>query len=453
MNRVVYGVLAALAFFVSIYVAVNNVHYGYDNVFLLPFLYGVFAVIMSWSGSKKIVINLIYFLYFLRFVVLNFMVVYTGWYSGRAHIPPAESSFDMAITLMGVEFILINIFYYLFLKNVDINLYRTKLNLKFKHPSREFVYRLFIVFTILVSPLVFHELSFLGLGVDENVGESNQLQNLIFFCVYISKYLLIGFALQYFYRQYEGSRNGLYIFISVIFVLAVNSIFIGVNRMDVILPFVASFLVLNYLYRRKMIIYNFISVFFLLTSMYLISQIRGTFEYRIVEDTAAFITDNLQVYLGGVYNVALSMELDKFSDQNPILTFLYDLVRPFLGLNLLWRSDTLETSTVLFNERIFGEGHVSQIIPLVGQFHYAFSFVGSLFSVILFTATLYILLKYLRGTYLFTALIIIVIMLRMLITPFQNISIFLNEFSSIILIFVSLNIYAYLIRIGVENEG
>src|SRR5699024_8493385 len=232
----------------------------------------------------------------------------------------------------------------------------------------------------------------------------------------------------------------------------VNSIFIGVNRMDVILPFVASFLVLNYLYRRKMIIYNFISVFFLLTSMYLISQIRGTFEYRIVEDTAAFITDNLQVYLGGVYNVALSMELDKFSDQNPILTFLYDLVRPFLGLNLLWRSDTLETSTVLFNERIFGEGHVSQIIPLVGQFHYAFSFVGSLFSVILFTATLYILLKYLRGTYLFTALIIIVIMLRMLITPFQNISIFLNEFSSIILIFVSLNIYAYLIRIGVENE-
>lgn len=79
MNRVVYGVLAALAFFVSIYVAVNNVHYGYDNVFLLPFLYGMFAVIMSWSGSKKIVINLIYFLYFLRFVVLNFMVVYTGW--------------------------------------------------------------------------------------------------------------------------------------------------------------------------------------------------------------------------------------------------------------------------------------------------------------------------------------------------------------------------------------
>ncbi|WP_462420284.1 O-antigen polymerase [Salinicoccus sp. Marseille-QA3877] len=407
---------------------------------------------MSWSGSKKIVINLIYFLYFLRFVVLNFMVVYTGWYTGRGHMPPAESSYDMAVALMGVEFILINIFYFLFLKDMDINLYRTKLNLKLNHPFREFVYMLFIIFTILVSPLVFHELSFLGLGVDENVGESNQLQNLIFFCVYISKYLLIGFALSYFYKQYSKSRHGLYVFFSVVFVLAVNSIFIGVNRMDVILPFVASFLVLNYLYKRKMILYNFISVFFLVTSLYLISQIRGTFEYRIVEDTAAFITDNLQVYMGGVYNVALSMELDPLSNQNPILTLLYDIVRPFLGLNLLWRSDTLETSTVLFNERIFGEGHVSQIIPFVGQFHYAFGIVGNLFSVILFTATLYILLKYLKGTYLFTSLIIIVIMLRMLITPLQNISIFINEFSSIILIFVSLNIYAFLIRTGVENE-
>ena len=452
MNRILYGVMAAAAFFVSIYVYVNNVHYGYDNVFLLPFLYGVFAVAMIWFGSKKIVINLIYFLYFLRFVVLNFMVVYTGWYTGRGHMPPAESSYDMAIALMGVEFILINIFYFLFLKNVDINLYRTKLNLNFSYPYRDFVYRLFIVFTILVSPLVFHELSFLGLGVDENVGDSSQLQNLIFFCVYISKYLLIGFALIYFYNQYVKNKNGLYIFFSVVFVLAVNSIFIGVNRMDVILPFVASFLVLNYLYRHKMIIYNFISVFFLVTSLYLISQIRGTFEYRIVEDTAAFITDNLQVYMGGVYNVALSMELDPLSNQNPILTLLYDMVRPFLGLNLLWRSDTLETSTVLFNERIFGEGHVSQIIPLVGQFHYGFGIIGSLFSVTLFTATLYILLKYLKGTYLFTALIIMVIMLRMLITPLQNISIFLNEFSSVILIFISLNIYAYLIRIGVEKK-
>lgn len=442
-----------LAFIVSIYVYSNNIHYGYEYSFLLPFIFGVMSLIISRSYNNGIVLHLIYIIYFIRFVLLTFMVIYSGWYTGRATYEPSENSFDYAILLMTLEFIVINFFYFIFIRRLDFKLYKNEIDFNFNQPIREFVFILFIIVSILLSPMIASQISFLGIGVDGRVAVQSQLQTLIFFCVYVSKYLLIGISINYFHKKYLNKKNNIFILISVIIVLFLNSIFIGSNRMDFILPYIASFLLLNYFYKHKMIIFNFLSIAFLTIALYLISKIRNTFEYQIVEDTPSLITDYLQVYFAGIYNVALSLEINIISNQNEIMTLLYDLIRPFLGLNFLWRSDKLSTSAELFNQRIFGEGHVSQIIPLIGQFNNAFGILGILFSVAILTLLISIFLKKMRGSNIVTGLILFVLLIRIIITPVQNISIFLNEFSSIILIFISLNLIAYIVRGAIRKTS
>ncbi|WP_156823601.1 hypothetical protein [Salinicoccus albus] len=222
--------------------------------------------------------------------------------------------------------------------------------------------------------------------------------------------------------------------------------------MDHVLPFIASLILLNYLYRKKMIIYNLLAFAFLILSVYIISIFRQTFEYQIVNDTVALITDYIQIYFAGVYNVALSLEIAASTSQNIFITFLYDLYRPFLGLNLFWRSDYLNTSAELFNDRIFDGEQTTQIIPMLGQFYLPFGVLGVLVSSTFLVLTLYFFLRILSRSYIINGLIIIALIIRLLITPVQNFGIFMNEFSSIVLIMLSLNAFAYILRLNTKKE-
>src|SRR5699024_9086318 len=258
-----------MSFCTSIFVFFNYIHYGYEYSFLLPFLFGVMSLIISHRHNNGVVLHLIYIIYFIRFVLLTFMVTYSGWYTGRATYAPSESSFDYAIFLMAMEFLMFNFCYFVFLKKLDFNLYKNEIKFTFNHPIKEFIFLLFIIGSILLSPMIMSQISFLGIGIDERVEVQNQFQTLIFFCVYVSKYLLIGISINYFYKKYLKMQNNLYILGSVIIVFLLNSIFIGSNRMDFVLPFISSFLVLNYFYKHKMIIFNFLSLVFLTLSLYI----------------------------------------------------------------------------------------------------------------------------------------------------------------------------------------
>ena len=77
------------------------------------------------------------------------------------------------------------------------------------------------------------------------------------------------------------------------------------------------------------------------------------------------ITDNLQVYLGGVYNVAMSLDLT--SPTNNPLMLLADIFRSAIGPNLILKNLNLVSSVKLFNFRIYQNDHISQIIPMIGQ--------------------------------------------------------------------------------------
>ncbi|WP_192945194.1 O-antigen polymerase [Staphylococcus cohnii] len=338
----------------------------------------------------------------------------------------------------------------MFVKSKDISLKHKNLKLKInKDETKDKVYIFFLLFNIILLVLNRENISILGIGQSTTNNlelEESMLTVLMSISLYISKYILIAIIIRYFYNLYKYKKNYMYIIYSILFVLFINMIFIGDNRMDAMLPIITSLLLLNYLYGKKMFVFNGIMVLFSIAAIYSISILRGSFEYSITNDKNALITDYLQIYFGGIYNIALSIEASSFNN-NEFLVFFYDLVRPFLGLNLLWRSDEIQMSSTIFNIRIFGtDEHTTQIIPLLGQFYMPFGYLGVVIAPLLISLLLRFFLTRLYKSYIIDSVILIPILIRLCFSYFQNISIFINEMSSLLIIFLGLKFMVLIFR-------
>ncbi|WP_204236121.1 O-antigen polymerase [Mammaliicoccus sciuri] len=444
--RILYFLFLVISLIVTFYDIIFVSHEGYNNLFILPLIFTFIMVIRNLFTPKGIVINIIDVIYFMKFVVLSFMVVYSGWYEGRAVFPPQINSFNKAIIFMTLEFLCINILYFLILSKIDVNIKKNNLGLRTIDVKKDIVYKSYIFISLIFLVFTYHSISFLGINNSEHIIESNQLTIFFNICLYISKYLIIGYIIRFYFIKYTYNPKKIYITFTVIFVLIICSIFIGDNRMDAVLPLLSIFILLNYLYKKRMIVYNAIFPLFMVLAVYLISLRRETFTYQITENKSALITDYLQIYMTGVYNTAISLEL-RNDYSNSFIGFFYDLIRPFLGLNFLWRSENIKTSTELFNFKIFGtENQVSQIIPLIGQFNLPFGIFGIPIYVFIITLFIYSFLRILKGIYIIEAMIVLPLIVRLCITYFQNISIFINELSSIVIIFCVLKLVIIFIK-------
>ncbi|WP_460322886.1 hypothetical protein [Alkalibacterium psychrotolerans] len=87
------------------------------------------------------------------------------------------------------------------------------------------------------------------------------------------------------------------------------------------------------------------------------------------DNTLVNLSSMIQQYLGSPYNIAIAIEAaELFPSNRNIINLIYDIVRPILGLNVLVANLPLQLSTVYFNTRMYlREGHVVQILPMVGQ--------------------------------------------------------------------------------------
>ncbi|TDM14916.1 hypothetical protein [Macrococcus bovicus] len=352
---------------------------------------------------------------------------------------------------MGMELIVVLISYIILLRKKDFDIY--KVDFRFRHisPALNQVFVIFIIISILLSPLIIDHITFLGIGEQKKLNELSITQTIIFFMLYLSKFLLIGQTINFFYIKYNQKPLNRYLLITIILVLVINSIFIGLNRMDVVLAISSALIILNNLYKKKMKVYNYLIFTFLLISLYIISLGRATFSYQITSNKLALLTDYLQIYFAGIYNVALSLDISIYIKQNVYITFLYDVIRPFLGLNMLWRPETLLTSTELFNQRIFENNQVSQIIPLLGQFYLPFELLSVFIYPILIMLIIRYFLQKVFDNNLTYSMILIVIVLRAIITIFQNLSIFINELSSLIILLSSIVLFKNLL-LKVSNK-
>lgn len=374
--------ISAIVFILSIitttYIAYNTEHPGYNNLFLMPLIYGVAYVLFITPIRARL--NNVYIYVFIavsftRYVILPLLITLTKYYGGRSSVPPMDSSFQLAIYLMCYEMIVVFLFSYLIFRKYKAPIKNGQINF----PKSIFVYVIFIGLSILLSLLFPASLkSFAFLKVHSgfiDFGKGSFLVNLVTYLLVVSKFLIFILILNFCKKRYQKSKNIVYVFISLLAVFINISIFFGDNRADYIITAIASMLLYFKLFPKyvKPSILPLIIIAILVTSF--INESRNINSITNGEDKLLDLTETLQVYLAGPYNVAISIEAAELNqDERNILRLPHELLRPVIGLNIILKHFDVKPTSQYFNERIYFSDHVSQIVPMIGQGYFYLGF-------------------------------------------------------------------------------
>lgn len=440
----------------TIYCLYNNNHYGYDYIWVLSLLYFIGYAIFYVLLNQKINIFVVMLsaVMYARYVLMSFLLVLTGYDVGRSLTPPLESSYNLAIILMSIEMIVIFMILYFGISKLEFS-YKKFVIKPLKNMS---IYMIFICVTViafLFQPQLWGSVNFL-IPNEATLQEDNLslIGSITYFSLNISRYLLIVLVTSKLSKLYLSSGSHVFMFINYLIVIFLSLIIFGNNRADFLIGFLAVLFFLQIVYKNKALIYN---VFFITLSPLIIYFITKSRESISAENNLPFvesITNTLQAYLGGIYNVALAIETKLyFPDQSTLMDLLYDVFRPFLGLNIFFQNVDSNLTNHLFNYRIYGSDHVSQILPSVGQGYFYFGVIfSSFFTVILLLLARYLIKQIIEAKRMDLVLLFLIPIFRLSLIPAQNISIMMNDLSSILVIFVPLYLLNRIFTARKEKE-
>lgn len=367
-------IIFCIGSFSTIYIFFENDHLGHKLLFIFPFAFTILFIFLLSKvliQSKNNIFIIVFCLVsFLRYVILPFFMTFSNFYGGRAILPPSNESTNFAIILMLLELLFSSVLiYYMMKKNnkyVNENIIISK---KFD------IYYLFILFTIILSllfPNVYNNLNFIIPSI--NNGTGGLTENIVLYCVIISKNLIYAILITKLRSNYIKTKNQIYIILSILVTLLNISIYVGVNRMDIVINFLVCTYLLNKLYGKVIRKYIIIFVVLIIAIFYMVTLTRqySSFSTSVLIN----ITDFLQVYLGGIYNVALAIETPVFYPQVRSLgVLMMDIFRPMIGPNILLSNVDIPYSTIFFNYRIRPNSNIiSQILPMIGQGYIYFGF-------------------------------------------------------------------------------
>lgn len=436
---------------VSFYVHLNTYMAGYDLLYILPILYLVCFVILLnriLFYQFNMFIASFVFISFLRYVMLPLFIAASGWYDGRAMLSPMPQSFETAIYLMMWELVVTTLACSIYFIRVD-----QKFSLQEKkeidYPKSTLFYWIFIIFSIglaVVFPAALKGFAFIKLNDNvEDIMSGSFFETITQYCLITSKYLLFLMGISHFKRKFDASKNQIYIFSSFVLIILNIGIIFGDNRMDFLVSAIASLYLFSYLFKKKAIPYVLISSALIVTIFSFISDKRATTTSTGGTNPLADMTDLLQVYLGGPYNVALAIELTEYYPHFATLgNLFYDLTRPIIGLGMIVKNlEGFYFSNYLFNERIYFSDHVSQILPMIGQGNYYFGFFAApIFNVVVVFFTFYLFYKVNKIQRIELIFFLTIPIIRLSMMMGQNIGILLNDTS----FFLLLNLTVYYIN-------
>ena len=441
----------------SIYIAFYTTKPGYELLFIMPLVY-CFCFIWVFSrlfeGEFKVFFFMFSALTFLRYVVLPFMLVFSGYYDGRSRLPPEESSYFQAILLMVYELLLASALIKFLETNrtVQKKLLKSrsnKLKTQFETNKSYTFYWIFggIVLTLsTITPGVFQSINFLtpSQNVVRDFSEIGTLQSLLIYGIVIFKQLVFVIICLHLYKKFERSKKFKYIFYASVLSVINISIYFGTNRSTIIITAIASLMLLYKLFGKRIKSVIIVIAVLLVILISSISAIRGG--ATVSDDKKVHYTDVLQTYLGGPYNVSIAIETKEYFPESSNLEVLFfDIFRPMIGVNLLIKDLPIEYSNVYFNDRMWI--HVdrrSQILPMVGQGNLFFGPLLSPIFTLIFIVLAYYLYIIVNNTkrieiYYFLTLILT----RLAFMTGQNTMNMIN--------FISLNLLLFLIIFTVNN--
>ncbi|MEB7965763.1 hypothetical protein [Mammaliicoccus sciuri] len=377
------AIVFSISITVTIYIIINkdNLQPGYENLFLLPLVYLLAYILflhkVIYKYGISIFLTVYIFVSFFRYVILSYFIVASGWYLGRSSISPSQENFNRAIMIMIYEVIVYNIFIYIFHNKFFKNKKLNKESVRFAKSS--FVYFVFLLVTILLIIIFPDSLRFFSfIKVNNNyvtIENMSSMSAITAICVNVSKLLLYFIIIKFIIYKIGFEYKYTSILLVTLITILNSLVFFGANRSDFIFSFLINILILIYLYKQIGIV---ISAFLMALLPIIVSKIT---EYRnsvtITGGSNRLIdfTDTLQVYLAGIYNVAISLELE--TQTKGIFYLLGDIFRSAIGPNIILKNINIISSSRIFNERIFFNDKVSQIIPMIGQSNLYLGFILS----------------------------------------------------------------------------
>lgn len=374
---------------VIIFFEKNSLPEGYGYLYLLPMVYCICHILFISKVMKKFGVSLFLGIYivvsFFRYVILSALVVISGWYFGRSNYTPLPLFFNKAIFLMIYEVISYNLFILLFhkllFKNVELQKYkRQPINIQFSKSN--FVYTVFILFTcllLMIRPVALNHFSFVSVGENyTSLDKLDSLTSVIVVFLNVSRLIIYFMIIKFIYRHFND-KNALLSLVLILLITVLNSlIFFGTNRSDFIFNFIVNLLLLVYLYRKIGVVTGLALIGIMPWVISKITQYRNSATITNGVKPLIDLTDNLQIYLGGIYNVAISLDM-KAINHNPFL-LLVDVFRSAIGPNIFLKNFEIVSTSQLFNYRIYLNGHIAQIIPMIGQSKF---YLGTVFSPLL----------------------------------------------------------------------
>lgn len=431
----------------------NEMIDGYEYLFLLPLIYLITFLLFIRPIIKNI--GLSFFLAtfsivaFFRYSILSFLIYKSKWYYGVSNYSPSNEQFSNAIIFMCYEVIIYSLAIFIFHKL----LIKSQTTGSVVFSKNNFIYFLFIFITIIIVILNPSSLKYFSfISINENFESVDTLGSFALVAVVflsVSR-ILIYFIIMKFLVLKIKPTNYILSFVMVASISVINSmIFVGTNRASFILNFVATIIILIYLYKKTAITFSFIMAAILPPLLGSLLSFRQTTTITQGANKLVDLTDTLQVYLGGVYNVAMSLDIT--SPNNNPLYLIIDIMRSAIGPNILLKNMNFVNSVHLFNERIFQSNLVSQILPMIGQgkLYLGYIFAPLLGVLFIFIATYFtkIIVEKRRFELIF---VFTLITGRLGFVMAQNGNIFLNELTFYLPLF--LLVYYINNKVVIKNE-
>lgn len=405
MKEKKYEILLVLLLFVfcfaaSIFVYINCNLSSYKYMFLLPIVFFFCYSLFLRKGIKHFKeFNIVYSgINFVRFVLLPILIVITGRYGGRSPQYPLDSSFNLAFLLMIIELFSCSLFIFILSKLKKFH-FQNLDNKTVTTPKTKLIYIIFIAIVfmgLLIKPNLLKAFSFI-------IPNSNMLtydnfeifDQILLLSMIAGKQLIFLLICSKYYNRFIKTNKKIYMYLAGFAMLINCFIYFGYNRSDFLMNLIASFIILIYMFGKNS--KKFIKIFVIvgLVCLTLITQVRNHRSISQGNDPLYDLTDNIQIYLAGPYDIAIAVETAKeFPEARNFKHLIFDFGRSTLGLNVIFKNFNLVNSNKYYNVRLFRTEQSTQIMPIIGEGYFFFGFMFSPLIEMLFIWIAYLLRKY-----------------------------------------------------------
>ena len=353
---------------ISLYVVPD----GYRLLPLLPVSFIIF-----WQGvyrgrileQKPVFFNVLFLVAFFRYVVQPVLLVMSGEYSGRSAREPIDSSYEQSIILIAYELLAITAVIALLeriRRGKDYAVASISKVLSGNYTGLLLFASLGIVFIVSRSSL--NLISFFV--PSEAVGTDSDVSTLALFFAYFfitCKQLFFLSLLAVLASRYRRQPREILIVAAMVLILANSLVYFGTSRISIVITCTTSLLVAYHLFGKAVVRYSLAVVLCIVVGLAYLTVARNHVSPDSFDASVAY--DVVQVYTGGVYNVAIGVETkEEFPEAGSFEVLAFDFLRPTIGLNLLVKNWDTYYSNIYFNKRMWTKiDRRSQILPMIAQ--------------------------------------------------------------------------------------